>query len=162
MRVRARHSPSSLFLFVLCSSEAKVAPSNHTLLLPDGGHYVGGYSEDHRQDGNGVAYRANGTAAASGHWTNGRLHGLAVTWDEHGKMKECGRFEPGRLVAECAVPRSLLPDDPATNNCQPIFNQLRTAAGCDAQRPRFLMIGSAQPRDSVAPLLCFSLANLHR
>ena len=74
-----------------------------------------------------MAYRADGTAAASGHWSNGQLHGLAVTWDERGKMMECGRFEYDCLMAECPVPRSLLPDVPANDIRQSSINQLRTA-----------------------------------
>jgi hypothetical protein len=86
-------------------------------LLPDDGYYVGGCSEDHRQDGNGVAYHADGQAAASGYWFNGQLHDLAVTWDEHGKMIECGWFAHGRLIDERPVPRRRLPAK-RINNCQ--------------------------------------------
>ena len=64
-----------MFLSPCVAAAARAAPVKLTLLLPDGGHYVGDCNEDSVPHGEGTKYRADGSEAASGQWRDGKLHG---------------------------------------------------------------------------------------
>ena len=90
------------------SDSAKAADPNRTLLLPSGGHYVGDVDRE-RQHGRGTEFHSNGSAAASGEWRDGKLHGFGVKWNADRGLQQCGRFEDGELVESRTVPLVKLP-----------------------------------------------------
>ena len=124
------HCPCRCLCLRVAACAARSADPNRTLLLPFGGHYVGDFNVKQQQNGQGIEYHPDGKIAASGHWADGQLHGLGVTWGRTGKMADCGRFEHGRLVVQFPVPCALLPADPANDICQSFF----TATGCCGRR----------------------------
>lgn len=73
---------------------ARAADPGRTLLLPNGRHYVGDFNADFQPHGRGTEYRADGSEAASGQWSDGKLHGRGKRTDPNGDRYE-GDFVGG-------------------------------------------------------------------
>ena len=58
-----------------CTTAAKGAPPEITLLLPNGGHFVGDFNAQFIRHGEGVHFSADGSEVASGQWRDGKQHG---------------------------------------------------------------------------------------
>lgn len=82
----------------MCCLTVRALPAadrDRTLLLPNGGRYVGDFNADFRQNGNGTEFRANGSEAASGQCRNGGMHGCGkVIYDGGDRYK--GGFVDGQ------------------------------------------------------------------
>ena len=77
-RTRQSDSAHSLFSFPSVSAPrrtARAADPSRTLLMHNGGHFVGEFSSEFLPHGEGAAFYADGSESASGQWRNGKLHG---------------------------------------------------------------------------------------
>ena len=81
----------------LSDAAALAAPVQRTLLLPDGGHFVGEFSADFKPHGEGIEFAADGTERASGQWRDGFQHGHGWQLKADGNRYE-GGFAWGHFV----------------------------------------------------------------
>jgi len=117
MRVNPIQLTSSAFFSfpsLVAPRAARAADPGRTLLLPNGGHFVGEFNKEFRPHGEGTEFRADGSEAASGQWRHGKMNGrgkgispcghrfdgelvdgkrsgLGIQWDTAGNVNKCGR-----------------------------------------------------------------------